>query len=292
MKLFADSGAYSAWSRKTRIDINEYIEFIQKNKDYLETYACLDDIKDPDKTWKNQEIMEKAGLNPLPVYHVDEPDKYLDRAMSYDYFAVGGMALKGSVSRRNRFNYVFSKVCPKENNFFPIKKVHGFGLAAPDLLVDYPWYSSDTTTWVMYSRFGVILIPRMIDGSIRYDKPPHVIAISSRSGSIGKKSHYSQFGEDFEQPYYRDYCAKRGFPIGLTELKYVSSGYILQENEKWIDRKKKDRVEVIKEKGLCCDGEMRDQLNLQYFLDLEKYQKKWPWAWKHQDTPLFSDERK
>lgn len=289
MKLFADSGAYSAWANNTSVTLSEYIDFIRQNEDSLEVYACLDDITDPEKTWKNQEIMEKEGLHPLPVYHVDEPDCFLDRAMTYDYFAVGGMALKGSVNRRNRFNFIFEKICTEENNFLPTHKIHGFGLASPDLLVSYPWYSVDTTSWVMYGRYGIILVPRTINGRLRYDKAPEVITISSRSKSVGKEAHYRHLGENAQKAI-RKYCESKGFPVGRTLYKSVTSDYVLKEGEKWTDRKKKDRVEKIVDVGLCCDGEMRDRLNLCYFLDLEKYQPKWPWPWQLHQEELFPNE--
>jgi hypothetical protein len=76
------------------------------------------------------------------------------------------------------------------------------------------------------------------------------------------------------------YCEDKGLKMGRTLFKQVSPGYILKENEHWTDRKEKTRVEKIVDKGLCCDGEMRDKLNLIYFLDLEKHQPKWPWPWK------------
>lgn len=303
MKLFCDSGAYSAWTNKTSIDIDKYIKFIRENKDYLETYACLDDITNPDKTWENQEIMEKAGLKPLPVFHVDENDKYLERAMTYDYFAVGGMALKGSVSRISRFNHVFSKVCTEKNNYTPTHKIHGFGLASPDLLVAYPWYSADTTSWAQYGRFGIILVPTMINGKVRYDKPPDIITVSSRSKGTGDARHFINQGKDVMQKSTIEYCEKLGCPVGETKTIWVDPDYELQKGEKWIDKKeetlpdekksnKKAFVRIIKN-GLCCDGEMRDRINLQYFLDLEKFQKKWPWRWQESISKIdYIDPKK
>jgi hypothetical protein len=285
-KLFLDSGAYSAWTTNTKIDIQEYIAFIKEHKDSLEVYACLDDITDPDKTWENQETMEKAGLSPLPVYHTEEGEKYLKRAMTYPYFAVGGMALKGAVSRREQFNFVFSKVCTRKNDYYPTHKVHGFGLASPDLLISYPWYSADTTSWAAYSRFGIILIPRIINGCFRYDVPPYTIAISSRSKAIGDMKHFRNFSS-IEQEWISNYCQERGLPLGRTLFKRVMPGYFLKTNEHWFDRKNKQRVEVTINKGLCCDGEMRDRLNLLYFLGLEKNQPGWPWAWKLYENQLF-----
>lgn len=286
-KLFLDSGAYSAWTTNTKIDIQEYIAFIKEHKDSLEVYACLDDITDPDKTWENQETMEKAGLSPLPVYHTEEGEKYLKRAMTYPYFAVGGMALKGAVSRREQFNFVFSKVCTKKSDYYPTHKIHGFGLASPDLLISYPWYSVDSSSWAQYGRFGIVLIPRIINGTFRYDKAPYVLTVSSRSKSIGNSGHFRNMSK-MEQNWVTKYCESKGCPMGRTLFKQALWGYIVKENEKWTDRKERKRVEVVVEKGLCNNGELRDKLNLLYFLDLEKNQPKWPWAWRIEETPLFS----
>lgn len=286
-KCFLDSGAYSAWANNTNVDIQDYMDFIFLHEKEIEVYACLDDIRDPEKTWQNQEIMEKEGLHPLPVYHTEEPEKYLQRAMEYPYFALGGMALKGAVSRREQFNFVFSRICTKKSDFYPTHKVHGFGLASPDLLINFPWYSADTTSWAQYGRFGIVLIPRIINGTFRYDKAPCVLTVSSRSKGIGNSGHFRNMSK-MEREWISKYCESKGCPIGRTLFKTVSSDYVLKDNEHFTDRKKKDRVEVIIDKGLCCDGELRDKLNLLYFLNLEKNQPKWPWRWLIEEAPLFS----
>ena len=299
MKLFLDSGAYSAWANKSSVDVHEYIKFIRQNEAYLETYACLDDITNPEKTWENQHIMESEGLHPLPVWHTGEADKYFDRAMKYPYFAVGGMALSGATSRQAEFNKVFLRLCTKASDFYPSHKVHGFGLASPSLLVSYPWYSVDTTSWVMYGRYGIILVPSIDrNGQYNYYEAPQVVTISSRSKATGSVKHFNNLEGSNKQVILK-YCEEKGFPLGKTLTKLVDPGYVLKENEKWIDKKamkerkkntefsffdkggiRKDRVEVFKEAGLRSDGEMRDAINLMYFLDLEKHQKKYPWQWR------------
>ena len=76
-ELFVDSGAYSAHKRGVSIDIQEYIAYLQDNKDYIDVYANLDVIGDPEATLENQKIMEEAGLSPLPCFHMGEDWKYL-----------------------------------------------------------------------------------------------------------------------------------------------------------------------------------------------------------------------
>jgi lipocalin len=87
-----------------------------------------------------------------------------------------------------------------------------------------------------------------------------------------------------------DYCNSKGIPFGRSYLKKVRSGYKLKENEKWTDRNLKNRVEVIEEKGICCDIETRDALNLIYFLDLERYQPEWPWRWGPKEYAIFDED--
>jgi hypothetical protein len=287
VKLFCDSGAFSAYHNNTEIKIGDYIEFIKRNLGNIETFANLDDIGNPENTWANQKILEEAGLNPIPVYHLGEPEKFLHKCMEYPYFAVGGIASKltsaGSLQRY--LDRVFLKICRKENDYLPSHKVHGFGIATPKLLIRYPWYSADTTSWVQYGRYGIILIPRFQNDRFHYDKAPMTLAVSSRSKAIGDEKHFIN-QSDMDKEWIIKYITDKGFKIGRTEFKKVSLDYELSENENWTDRKIKDKVEVVIEKGLCCDGEMRDKLNLEYFLDLEKYQPKWPWPFRLHDTRL------
>jgi hypothetical protein len=138
--------------------------------------------------------------------------------------------------------------------------------------------SVDSTSWVQYGRYGIILTPNRTNGIYRYDLPPDTIAVSFRSKAIGDSEHFANYTK-LERENLLQYCKEKGFLMGKVKIKKVKVGYILKENEHWIDRKIKDKVEVVLEKGLCCDGDMRDALNLLYFLDLEKNQPKWPWRW-------------
>ena len=91
-ELFIDSGAYSASTQNVEINIKEYIKFIKKYEKYIDVYANLDVIGDPEATYKNQKIMEKAGLKPLPCFHYGEDWSWLEKYIKeYSYIALGGM---------------------------------------------------------------------------------------------------------------------------------------------------------------------------------------------------------
>lgn len=276
--VFLDSGAYSALSCGKPIRVEDYIEYVKEHKDCFEIYANLDDITSPEKTWENQRKMEAAGLTPLPVYHMNEPEKYLRMAMEYPYFATGGMAKSAASSLQHQLDTVFRIICPKSNDYYPTNKVHGFGTSKPSIIVSYPFYSVDSSSWVKYGLYGMVLIPKIFKGKFIYNKPPMVITVSNRSKATGDSQHFNNLPQ-LEKETISKYFHDKDLPIGVSEIKDVSTGYTLADDEVWID-KAKTKVEKIIEVGLSNNHEIRDQANLLYYLDLEENQPAWPWQWK------------
>lgn len=155
-KWFLDSWAYSAATLWINIDINEYIEFIKKNKQYFEVYANLDVIWDEKATEENQKLMEKNGLNPLPTYHIWEPREAFEKLVNnYDYVWIWGLvpyARKPQVIEKCLdycFRYVF-------NNKLKTK-FHWRGMTNPKFMKKYPFYSVDSTGWLCGWKFKTLL---------------------------------------------------------------------------------------------------------------------------------------
>src|SRR5690606_18275566 len=188
---FLDSGAFSAWTKGMEIDIQKYIEFIKQNQDVITVYANLDVIspdrfsmgtkESAEKTLRNQKNMEEADLSPLPVFHIGEPFEYLEYYVNhYDYIGLGGMVGKSKQTLSPWLDVVFGKyVCDERG--YPKVKVHGFGLTSVTLMVKYPWYSVDSTTWTVNARLGKVFVPRLIEGKWVYDEKFWIISISARS---------------------------------------------------------------------------------------------------------------
>ena len=142
--IFMDSGAYSAYTQGTEIDLDKYIDFLKENKDKLKVYANLDVIGDAVATKRNQELMEAEGLKPLPTYHQGEPIDYLiDMCKKYDYIALGGM-----VGGREEDLERFLADCFGVINNYPNVKVHGFGMTNFDLIKKFKFHSVDSTSWI------------------------------------------------------------------------------------------------------------------------------------------------
>ena len=153
VELFADSGAFSAFSKGHKIRIDNYCNWLDLNKKYLSVYANLDVIGNQVLTRENQTFMESRGLSPLPVFHVGSGLKEFRRLCAkYEYVAVGGM-----VPYMKRVGTIWSTLV----KLFDIgvdNKLHGFGCTNQKVLFNLPWYSVDSTTWMSGMRYGEVTL--------------------------------------------------------------------------------------------------------------------------------------
>jgi hypothetical protein len=209
-RFFLDSGAYSAWSQGAVIDLDEYCEFIRRNIEVIDVYACLDCIPGaPGKittpkmreeaaeiTWSNYLYMKAQGLDPLPVYHYGEDPKFLQRMLDYgcEYIGIGGLVGISSENRRAWLDRVFATICDAEGH--PRVKTHGFGMTALPLVFRYPWYSVDSTSWLITTKNGAVYLPAVDgEGNFRFDTTPTPISVSSRNPRVTEAGkHISSLG--------------------------------------------------------------------------------------------------
>lgn len=163
---------------------NAYIEYLQGAKDTVDVYSNLDVINNPKLTWKNQRKLEKAGLNPIPVYHVGTDEYWLEKYIAeYDYVAIGGLVPNRTsvlvpVLDRLFKNHILDK------DGFPKVKTHGFACTAFILMDRYPWYSVDSTTCGKLAMFGHIILPEHNDSNRNMIKH---LTISSRDVPLEKR---------------------------------------------------------------------------------------------------------
>lgn len=261
LKIFLDSGAFSANSVGKPISIKDYIDYVQTNIHNLECYANLDVIGDAEASWENQELMEKEGLHPLPVFHVEDDFKYLDKCLEYDYFCLGGMVGGSSVQRLYFLDRCWKIICGTPNRL-PKCKVHGFGVTSLSLLTRYPWYSVDSTSWVQFSRYGAIIIPKMINSNLCYNCSPHVIFVSTKSNKMKIQGEHIDSVSDIERRYILSYLMSNEFYLGSSTFEEVDG----------------KQVETILVRGVSNDCDLRDQINILFYLNAVKTLPKWPWS--------------
>lgn len=295
--LFLDSGAFSAWTQNKSIDIQKYIAFIKEHEEVIDIYANLDVIgiggKLPNRetaelTLKNQKIMEKAGLSPIPCFHYGEPFSYLAYYVeNYDYIALG-VAGNSGTKLIPWLDQCFSNyICDQKG--FPKTKVHGFAVTSLKLMLRYPWYSVDSTSWVVTGRLGSIYVPIQRGERWVYDETTWKIAVSNKSPNKNKKGEHYQTLPKQHQKIIKCYLEEKGYVIGKSEFHMESQDYHLKENEKWGEKKPKEKtesrwVETILEPGVSNTYQLRDEVNIIYFVDLEKSMKLWPWPFVNTST--------
>jgi len=132
-KIFLDSGAYSAMTQNTTINLDEYIEFCRVNQDKVDLMANLDILGNGEASKESYDKMTDAGINVLPCYHLGEDYDLLKYyCKKADYVAIGGqVGLKFKLRELyNYFQNVFD-IIPKE------KKVHLFGVTNFKLMMRY-----------------------------------------------------------------------------------------------------------------------------------------------------------
>ena len=281
--IFLDSGAFSAFTQNIQIDIDEYINFIKEHQSNLEVYANLDVIGSPKGTWMNQKIMERAGLNPLPCFHYGEDIKWLNRYLKsgYEYIALGGMVPISTRDLIKWLDILFSDYLT-DSNGYPIIKVHGFGLTSLTLMLRYPWFSVDSTSWVMTGRMGSIYVPKRTKGKWSYHEEAVKIAVSSRSPSKKDANQHISTLSPKRREVILDYLKEKGYALGSSTFRTESEKYELKEDERWDGKASNGKrgVEKIVELGISNDYRLRDEMNIIYFLDLEKSFSSYPRQFK------------
>lgn len=211
-KIFLDSGAFSMFTQGIEVDMGAYVDFIKRNKDIINVASVLDGIGDPVLTKENQKKLEDMGAEVLPCFHYGEPLEFLYHYMdNYEYITIGGMVPISTVNLFKWLNEIWTIMSDKDG--VPRLKVHGFGLTVTDLMFRYPWYSVDSTSWVLTGRFGSIYWP--LPGG-RETK----IVISDRSPRVKDFDRHFDSMSRREQDTVRTYIEYRGFTVEELKSEY------------------------------------------------------------------------
>jgi hypothetical protein len=183
-----DSGAYTAYTQNKRIDLDDYLDFLQQNTGYIDGYINLDVIGDGAASYHNYRYMRRAGLNPIPVWHLGTEKEYLLAYMDQADFV--GIALRKSKDPKKK-NPDSKKQIPELDDLwlyyltdqegFPKAKFHLFGVASLPVISRYPWWSFDSTSWVETAKFGGIYLPKAPNGIPSLNQIPSSVPVSDRS---------------------------------------------------------------------------------------------------------------
>lgn len=279
---FFDSGSFSLWKLAKQYTartgkpetkfydtkqfwsyIDAYRDFVVEYADAIDHYANVDAIGHPELTWRNQVYLERdftlKSWKPVPVVHYRTDIKwfthYIERG--YDYIGVGGLV--GSTSQaecRGWIDRVFDLVCDAPDRL-PRVRLHGFGVTSYDLLIRYPWYSVDSSSWTLVGANGGILVPHFREGKFVFTERPYVIKMSRTSPEIKKGGNHFETLRTAEKRVVLHWLELVGVPLGVSAP----------------DGTKK----VI---GVTNDHMHRKMANVLFFEKMRRALPSYPWAWK------------
>ena len=274
---FFDSGSFSLWTqahsyaKKNKCSqwdfyetetfwkyIDNYAVFVQENIDGIDFYSNVDAIPNPKLTWRNQKYLEDShNLEPIPVVHFPTDLKWLQKYidLGYEYISLGGMV--GSIRHedcRHWIDNAFDLVCSTPNRM-PKVKIHGFGVTSFDMLLNYPWYSVDSTSWTKMGAFGGIYVPHKRGGKFIYDEPPYVMKCSIDSPDKTKRGKHLLNLSKMEIKIISEWLEFINIPIGKID----KDGDVLE----W---------------GVITRHTERRAANLLFFEHMLKHIQPWPWA--------------
>lgn len=258
VKIFLDSGAFSAFTLGTEVDMDHYCDFIHQNDDIIlrthdgiKMIAPLDVIGGPggefypkaktaEMSWHNQEEMERQGCEPLPCFHYGEPWEYLDYYVSkYKYIALGGLIRSDLYSLESWFKQVFERTCNADGT--PKIRFHAFSLTALQLMLKYPWESVDSSTWVQWAANGLVLMPTS----------GRQLNVSAQSSAVKMHmQHYDNLPDIMREPIWREINNDGEDIDRLRELYYARWAYNVFAFPRYVDLREPATRYVQESQGL------------------------------------------
>jgi len=153
LRLIGDSGAFSAASQGAHIDLDEFYEWAARWRSALFWTASLDVIGNEEATLRNWKAAPRhLGLVPT-VHYGAEPKAlhpYVDEGV--DFLGLGGMVPHKSEPKR-LLRWALSIMRYAQENF-PHLRFHGWGVTHPDLMMNLPWWSVDSSGYSAAFRFA------------------------------------------------------------------------------------------------------------------------------------------
>jgi len=216
-QIFLDSGAFSAFTLGVNLSVEDYCNYIARNRDILRVEdgvvmaSVLDGIGDPLQTYRNQMEMEMRGCKPLPCFHAGEDERYLEHYVAnYEYITLGGMVGTSTKQLCTWLDRIFDRYLVDGSGNARLK-VHGFGITSIPIMERYPWYSCDSSSWIQAAAFGSIVTP---------DHGP--MSVSEKSPARHDAGQHISTLTTIEQDYIFSMLEKQGFTYERLSTIYES----------------------------------------------------------------------
>ena len=172
-----DSGAFTAWTMGTDVDLADLIEWCRYQVERSAAFQCISLDVIPGEaggdrrpttrernramrqSLENGDAMRAAGLKIIEVFHVYEPlshlDKLIERRQPGELLGLGGMVGRSEGVKRAFADEVFRRVRDRAGGWQDIVPVHGLGISVRSpIAARYPWFSVDSSSWLAPAQYG------------------------------------------------------------------------------------------------------------------------------------------
>lgn len=167
VRVFIDSGAhtYQQDPKYEEVSVNEweeylkrYIKWAEKNKEYIFAIANFDfeNIVGGEKVleWNKkyfEPFMLRTGIPVCFVWHQNSAEDWNYYCKRYPYVGFSSVNLVSGEEISLSEYKTRIKTAEKYGSV-----VHGFGMTKTSMLIDLPFYTADSTTWMVGLRYGEI----------------------------------------------------------------------------------------------------------------------------------------
>lgn len=180
-RLFIDSGAFSAHTKDSEVDVDAYIDYVNENQGLFDVIAQVDTIpgkfrqpktrqqiiEAPESSWQNYLYMRERVKDVhclTPIFHQGEDFKHLKRMLEttfdgkhIEYIGISPANDVQTKDKKKWFEQVYQIIRDSSN---PNVKTHAYGMTSFEALEQYPIYSADSTSWLLNAAMGAIMTPK------------------------------------------------------------------------------------------------------------------------------------
>lgn len=152
LRMIGDSGAYSALTQGTPINMADYVPWVRQWDPYLCWTAALDVIGDPVATLHNwRQLRDRHQLVTVPTLHVGTDPRWMEpyAREGCDFLGLGGM-----VGRAVQSLPWVVRVFRYARDHHPQMRFHLWGITHRQFLDNLPAYSADSSGFGASYRFA------------------------------------------------------------------------------------------------------------------------------------------
>jgi hypothetical protein len=135
--------------------IEQYVEYVKANQHLWDIYFTVDLERHAEKILGWHKKLLAMGVKPVPVVHGEgEALEYLKKYRDLGHKLIGLGTNAAIRSRQFQFRHYLDAMFDAGAKWG--LEFHGLALTAPWMLLEYPWWSADSSSWSRAAGYGTI----------------------------------------------------------------------------------------------------------------------------------------